>query len=180
VGETRRAEIVAAAEGILDREGREALTMRALGAALGIRAPSLYKHLPDKQALEVALIAAGFEEIATVFERAVAGSADPVADLALAYRAWARAHPHRYRLLTDGPVPREALPEGVEARAGAPLLRVFGGDQAAARAAWGLVHGLASLELAGRFPPDADLDAAWAAGIAALRHLAEPAACTAG
>jgi hypothetical protein len=37
-----------------------------------------------------------------------------------------------------------------------------------ARAAWAAVHGLVVLELADRFPPDADLDAAWAAAVRAL------------
>ena len=40
--------------------GPDALTMRRLAERLGIRAPSLYKHLPDKAALEAAIIATGF------------------------------------------------------------------------------------------------------------------------
>lgn len=38
--------------------------MRRLAAAMGIRAPSLYKHVPDKAALEVALVVAGLDELA--------------------------------------------------------------------------------------------------------------------
>jgi AcrR family transcriptional regulator len=38
--------------------------MRRLAERLGIRAPSLYKHLPDKAALEAAIIATGFEDAA--------------------------------------------------------------------------------------------------------------------
>ena len=38
---------MAAARWILEAEGRDALTMRRLGAEVGIRAPSLYKHFPD-------------------------------------------------------------------------------------------------------------------------------------
>jgi Tetracyclin repressor-like, C-terminal domain len=34
---------------------------------------------------------------------------------------------------------------------------------------WASAHGMIMLELNGRFPPDADLDAAWRAGIAAFR-----------
>ena len=41
-------------------------------------------------------------------------------------------------------------------------------DPDLARAAWAAVHGLVALELADRFPPDADLDAAWAAAVRAL------------
>ena len=64
--------------------------------------------------------------------------------------------------MTTRPLPRDRLPEGVEQRAAAPVLqRVADPDRA--RALWAAAHGLVSLELAGRFPPDADLDAAWAA-----------------
>jgi hypothetical protein len=42
------------------------------------------------------------------------------------------------------------------------------GDADRARATWAFAHGMAHLELSQRFPPGADLDAAWAAGAAAL------------
>ena len=62
---------MAAGRQLLEEEGPEALTMRRLAERVGIRAPSLYKHLPDKAALEAAIIATGFEEAATAFEQAV-------------------------------------------------------------------------------------------------------------
>jgi hypothetical protein len=70
--------------------------------------------------------------------------------------------------MNDQPLPRERLPEGLEARAAQPLIGATGGDLAMARATWGLAHGLTSLELASRFPAGADVDAAWAAGTAAI------------
>jgi hypothetical protein len=45
------------------------------------------------------------------------------------------------------------------------------GSVAGARAAWALAHGLVMLEINGRFPADADIDAAWEAGITALERL---------
>jgi AcrR family transcriptional regulator len=166
----RAREIVAAARGILEEEGAEALSMRHIAERLGIRAPSLYKHLPDKQALEAAIISAGFEEQATAVEQALAASPDdPLGALATAYRAFAFAHPHLYRLMTDRPLDRDALVPGAEARAALPLYRAAGEDEALARAAWAFAHGMTILELNGRFPPDADLDAAWDAGIRAIR-----------
>ncbi len=141
--------------------------MRRLGEAVGIRAPSLYKHFPDKAAVEVALIEVGFAEAADAFEAALAEPGGSFADLAAAYRGFARAHPHLYRLMTVGPLPRERLRPGVEARAAAPVLQAVG-DPELARAAWAFAHGMAILELDGRFPPAADLDAAWAAGVAAV------------
>ena len=46
-----REEIVDAALAIVDAEGLEALTMRRLGAALGVEAMTLYYHVPNKEAL---------------------------------------------------------------------------------------------------------------------------------
>lgn len=192
---------MAAGRRLLEEEGPEALTMRRLAERLGIRAPSLYKHLPDKAALEAAIIATGFEEAAAAFEAAVDGAAEGggqgahggaggtatdgtgtgtggalpalgaggvLPALAAAYRRFALAHPHLYRLMTNGPLPREHLPPGLEDRTAAPVLRAAG-SQARARAVWAFAHGMVMLELDHRFPADADLDAAWQAGIAAFQ-----------
>ncbi len=69
--------------------------------------------------------------------------------------------------MTAGPLPRERLRPGVEARAAAPIVQAVG-DPDLARAVWAFAHGMVILELDGRFPADADLDAAWAAGLAAF------------
>ena len=169
----RARQIVTAARELLEQEGAAALTMRRLAERLAIRAPSLYKHLPDKATLEAAIIATGFEDTAAVLEAALdvavdAGGAEPLAALAAAYRAFALAHPHLYRLMTDQPLPRDRLPAGVEDRAAAPLLRAAG-DPDRARAVWAFAHGMIMLELARRFPPGADLDAAWQQGITAFQ-----------
>jgi len=166
---SRGRQIVAVGRELLEREGAEALTMRRLADALGIRAPSLYKHLPDKASLEAAIIADGFEQAATAFEVASDdGVRDPVAAFVTAYRAFAAAHPHLYRLMTGGPLPRERLPPGLEARTAAPLLQATG-SPARARAAWAFIHGMIILELDERFPSDGLTEMAWESGISAFR-----------
>jgi AcrR family transcriptional regulator len=166
----RAREIVAAARGLLEEEGAEALTMRRLGERLGIRAPSLYKHVAGKDELEAAVISEGFAESAECFVEAVREADDPLAALARAYRAFALAHPHLYRLMTERPLRRDLLEPGVEARAAAPLLEVAGGNEDLARAVWAFAHGLTVLELNDRFPPGADVDAAWREGLARFRR----------
>jgi AcrR family transcriptional regulator len=164
VAETaRQREIAAVARRLLDAEGTEALTLGRIARELGIRTPSLYKHYPSKRALEARVIAAGLEEHAEAME-ATDGT---LAQIAAAYRRFALERPQLYELMTAGPLPRDELPEGLEARAAAPLVAAVG-DADLARAAWALAHGMVTLELAGRFPADADLDAAWAKAIAAL------------
>ncbi len=164
----RGQQLVAAGRRLLEQGGPEALSMRRLAEAVGIRAPSIYKHLADKEALETALIADGLREFAERCEEAVEGAADPLAAFASAYRSFALAHPHLYRLINDRPLPRERLPAGLEQRAGAPLMAAAGGDADRARAAWAFAHGMVMLELTERFPPGADLDAAWREGVRAL------------
>ncbi len=165
----RAQEVVAAARALLEEEGPDALSMRRLADRLGIRAPSIYKHLPDKRALENAIISSAFEEQATAFEGALA-TADPLASIAAAYRRFALDHPHLYRLMTERPLDRDRLAPGVEERAAAAVRAAVDGDVDVARAAFAFAHGMAILELNGRFPPGADLDAAWQRGVAALRR----------
>ena len=99
----RAREIVTAARELLEEEGPEALSMRRLGERLGIRAPSIYKHLPGKDALEAAVISDGFEELAATLDGTT------LEELARGYRAFAREHPHLYRLMTARPArPRAA------------------------------------------------------------------------
>jgi AcrR family transcriptional regulator len=186
----RQAQIAAAARALLDAEGPEALTMRRIAGVLGIKAPSLYKHLPDKAALEALVVAAGFAELAAALagaadaadaaagsagadRAAAADAAGKLTAIAGAYRAYAVAHPHLYRLMNYQPLRRDLLPDGLEARAARPLAEAAGYDEARARALWAFAHGMVSLEIDGRFPPGADLDEAWRAGLAAF---APPAA----
>lgn len=164
----RAQEIVAAARELLEEEGLAALSMRRLADRLGIRAPSIYKHLPDKRALEYAIISSAFEDQAVAFEAALS-TTDPLTTIAEEYRRFALDHPHLYRLMTERSLERERLEAGVEERAAAAVRAAVGGDVDAARAAFAFAHGMAILELNGRFPPGADLDAAWARGVAALR-----------
>jgi AcrR family transcriptional regulator len=166
----RAREIVQAARELLERDGPAALSMRRLGDRLGMRAPSIYEHLRDKQALEAALISVGFEEQAELFAQAVHGSDDPLGAIASAYRDFARGQPHLYRLMTERPLRRDLLAPGVEEAAALPLLQTVGGDRERARAIWAFAHGMVILELNHRFPPSADLDATWRWGIDAFRR----------
>ncbi len=166
----RAREIVDAARALLEEEGPDALTMRRLADRLGMRAPSLYKHFSGKEALEAAVISDGFVELAGAFEEAVRGAHDPLGELARTYRSFALSRPHLYRLMTERPLRRDLLEPDVEARAAGPLLEAAGGDESLARAAWAFAHGMTVLELNGRFPPGADLDAAWREGLAGFRR----------
>jgi AcrR family transcriptional regulator len=170
----RARQIVSAARELLESEGFEALSMRHVADRIGIRAPSIYKHFPSKEALEAALISDGFREQAALFEAALEHSHEPLAAMAEAYRDYAQRHPHLYRLMYDRSLNRSLLAPGSEESAVVPVLRAAGDDRDLARAAWAFAHGMTILELNDRFPPDADLDAAWQRGIAALQASTQP------
>lgn len=160
----RRAELIAAARLLLESEGAGALTIRRVAAAVGIRGPSVYKHVPDKAALEDALTLVGLSEQAAALQ----GVPCTFAALAGAYRGWALRHPHLHRLLNDRPLDRAQLPAGLEDRAAAPLVVACHGDRDLARAAWATLKGLVDLELASRFPPGTNIDAVYAAAARAF------------
>jgi AcrR family transcriptional regulator len=160
----RREEIVDAALRLLEGEGPDGVSMRRIADRVGIRAASIYKHFPNKDALEAAMISVGFERQAEAFERAGSG----LGALTRAYRDFARTSPHLYRLMTERALNRDLLEPGVEDRAAAPVIAATGGDRDAARAAWAFAHGMTILELNERFPPAADLDAAWSRGLEAF------------
>jgi hypothetical protein len=90
-----------------------------------------------------------------------------LAALVEAYRRFAKRNPQLYRLMTEGPLPREQLPPGVEDRAAAALVQAAGSPERA-RAAFAFIHGMVILELNGRFPDDGGLQPAWRAGLTAF------------
>ncbi|WP_433533540.1 TetR-like C-terminal domain-containing protein [Micromonospora sp. CA-263727] len=148
--------------------------MRRLADELGIQAPSLYKHVSGKPEIEAALQQRALRQLAEAL-----ATVHDLPALAMTYRRWALAHPRLYELSTRQPLARERLAPGVEAEAASALLRLAGGDLPTARAIWGMAHGLVDLELAGRFPPGADLDAVWERAVATFA-VARPGGSAAG
>ena len=68
--------------------------------------PALYRYFASREDLLVALVADSHEDLADTLEAAAAGasagspsSGDRLRAVTAAYRAWALAHPHRYRLV---------------------------------------------------------------------------------
>jgi AcrR family transcriptional regulator len=169
---SRLVQIIAAGRRLLEEQGPEALSMRNVAAEIGIRAPSLYEHVADKRTLENAIVAAGMEEQAVALAQAVEATADPLAAMGAAWRAWALAHPHLYRLINARDLDRD-VPEvaAAELRAGDPIRALTRGDLASARVIWAFAHGMTMLELNQRFPPGAVVDELWERGLEALRPL---------
>ena len=92
-----RESILRAALALLDRDGADALTMRRLGAELGVEAMSLYRHVADRAALLDALA----DHLAGQFEPRAASEDWPEAlrHFASELRAIARRHPAAFALV---------------------------------------------------------------------------------
>jgi AcrR family transcriptional regulator len=140
-----------------------------------VGAPSLYEHIPSKRALEAALISEGLGEWAEFAGRSLAETDDgeQLTTVAHAYRHYANNHPLLYRLMPERPLPRDDIAPDVERRAAQPVVDAAGGDGDVARALWSFLHGMVINELNNRFPPGANLDAAWERGLSAFRREAE-------
>jgi AcrR family transcriptional regulator len=169
----RLRQIVEVARELLEQDGADGLSMRRIAEKVGVRAPSLYEHIPNKRTLEAALISDGLNEWAELARKALHASTDPLAAIGTAYRRYATSNPHLYRLMTERPLPRAQLAPGVEERAARPVIEAAGGDADLARALWSFAHGMVINELNQRFPEDADTNAAWSRGLAAFRREAQ-------
>jgi len=96
-------EIVSGALAIIDRTGSsEAVTLRAVEREIGIAAPSIYAHFPDRQAIVMAAVVRIFDELREAIEEGVSRHEDPVERLVAgceAYVAYGLEHGPRYRVL---------------------------------------------------------------------------------
>jgi AcrR family transcriptional regulator len=174
---TSRDAIVAAANQLLEADGIEAVTMGGVAARVGVRGPSLYKHVDGRGALIRAVASQVTADLSETIARATTSRREPRAGIraaAIAYRRFVHAHPNGYGLLFAHLAPEWLPPSETVAAIGLPLVgameELVGPDRAleAARtlAAW--AHGFVSMELAGAFRLGGDVDAAFAYGIEAV------------
>ena len=178
--------IVTAARSLLEAEGPEGLSMRALARTLGVSAPSLYFHVESRDDLFRQLIADGLERLAIVLRTANEQGAprERARQVARAYIGFAEAEPQLFTL-TFGPCSDGMrVDDRFGEYASLPVLKLaaelVGESQALffAGALWSLVHGYTVLRLADQFRTNPDHDATlWYAldVLLAGATLAEPA-----
>src|SRR5690606_14035453 len=182
--------IVAAGREIVEDGGLDALTMQAVARRVGVRAPSLYKRVRDRDELIRRIVEATADDLGERLRAAAKRAGDDPRDVlvALAHdlRTFAHERPHGYRLIF-GPLPPGGRPDrDVLARASAPVLeavqQLAGEEHAleAARTVTAWANGFLCMELAGAFRLGGDLDRAYAWGITTLvdaiaRRPADPA-----
>jgi AcrR family transcriptional regulator len=105
-----RGEVKQAALRQLAQSGPDGVSVSAIGKELGFSGPALYRYFTGRDELLTELVIDAYNDLADAL-RAAAGRTpgqDPrrrLETLARAYRSWALAQPHRYRLLYGPPVP---------------------------------------------------------------------------
>ena len=178
-------DIVAGALALIERTGSaEAVTLRAVAREVGIAAPSIYAHFPDRDAVLMAVVVRVFDELTAAIEQGKqAAGQDPAGRLVAgceAYVAFGLEHPARYGVLFSRH--RQAAPDSCKPVPTGPdgqLVLEFGAESFAllvqaiqdcvtagvsastdavadATAVWVALHGTVSLRTAlPRFPwPD--------------------------
>jgi len=112
-GARLRDEILAAATRLLEKTGsEEAVTLRAVARGVGISAPSIYAHFPDRSAIVEAVVDQAFTDFTAAIVAGVGTASDPVERLrggCAAYLHFAERHRNRYRLLFER---RDLIPGG--------------------------------------------------------------------
>lgn len=146
---------------LLQEEGLSKLSMRNLADRLHMKAPSLYKHVQNKDEIVAYLQAFGIQSFAEYLMSARNTRSAKV----LAYRKWALANPNLYEITFRSPLRRDLLPVGLEDEVTGFVIEIAGKDHEHARAVWALLHGLVDLELVGRFPKSANMEKTWKSAI---------------
>ena len=160
-----RAAIIAVAREILAADGLDGLSLRRIGAQLGVTAPALYAHIDDKLDLLRGVAEFEFERLIERFDALEA--TDPVEQIraqAAAYVAHAREDPALFHVMflfrpdwtpqpaaEELPAASKAFARGAAAIDAAMLSGALRTDDPllVAIAIWAAAHGTASVLLAG-------------------------------
>ncbi|HWI71186.1 MAG TPA: WHG domain-containing protein [Baekduia sp.] len=170
--------VVAAAAGIADAEGLDAVTLARVAAALGVKSPSLYNHVEGRDGLLRGVALLGLDELAASLRAAAVGRSgtDGLQATAQAYRDFVKEHPGRYAAgAVTAPLPGDTA----HLAAASAVLDVMtsvlrawhlSDDDTihAVRAIRAAVHGFTTLETSGGFGIPLDLDTSFTRLIAAL------------
>jgi len=132
-GTLSRDTLLAAALALIDRDGLESLTMRRLGAELGVEAMSLYNHVENKDALLDGVCEVMVGEIVSHSPAPDEPREASKADLR-ALRRVALRHPHAFPLLATRPIGAYTATREVAERALRRFRAAGWDDQGAMRA----------------------------------------------
>ena len=163
------ASVTEAGAALVDEIGFDNLSMGLLAERLGVKTPSLYKHVASQADLAHRIAVLAMTELADAIRDATQGRAgsEALAAGAQAMRTYVREHPGRYAAGNAAPAPTgpdDPLIPAVDRvlASWAAMLRGYRLDPDqeihALRMLRSILHGFATLEAAGGFQIDTDVD----------------------
>lgn len=164
-----RESIIQKAAQMVEQDGVEQLSLSKLAAALGVKAPSLYRYVNSKDALLQAVNLQTVQELFAAYQQAlvtVRGDAAVQLTAVLhAHRTFAHTRPQCYMLALANPNDAQRPDEDVLVQIALPIQAIVAqitGEAhalAALRGALALVHGFVMLELNNQLRRGGDLTA---------------------
>ena len=154
--------LLAAAIDIVEESGAAALSMREVARRAGVSHTAATYHFGDKAGLLGAIAADGYRRIAATLSE-VRERGLSFLDMGVAYVHFAVTHPAHFEVMYHPALYDARDPDVVSARQDAAEL-LYGSRDASDEqlrvgvAAWSLVHGFATLWLAGALPPELGRD----------------------
>jgi AcrR family transcriptional regulator len=162
------ASVTEAGAALVDEIGFASLSMGLLAERLGVRTPSLYKHVSSQADLAHRIAVLAMTEVSEAIRDAIGGRAgrDALAAGAQAMRMYVREHPGRYAAgnaaRPTGPDDPLIPADGRVLASWAAMLRGYRLDSSqeihALRMLRSILHGFATLEAADGFQIDTDVD----------------------
>lgn len=167
--------IIKAARGLIERDGVEQLSLGTLANELGIKPPSLYRHVDSKSALLRLVNERTLRDLFAAYDAALrkAGesSEEKLWAVFRAHRKFARANPVTYLQAFASSAPGQRGDEQTLVQWVLPVQAIMAGvagkanSLAALRGALALVHGFVSLELNHQFQRGGDVTEAFEAAV---------------
>jgi len=152
---------------LIERDGVENLSLGIIASELGIKAPSLYRHIESKSALLQAVIEQTYLNLFNEYDQALESVGDSpeeqLLSMARAQHTFAHANPNTYMLAYAAQNPElRADPQMLLERAiiiQKIIIQISGEENSlpALRGLLALVHGYIMLELNGQFQRGGDL-----------------------
>ncbi len=136
--------ILDAARAIAVADGPDALSMRTLADRVGLSAPALYQYFSGRDAIVDEVAGDVVAELVAAIDVPTADGPERVAEMAVAYVAYAEAHVNDMHLVFC----REAAP-AARVRAAFVEATEAAGRSGRADAVWSLAHGRATLGITG-------------------------------
>ena len=165
-GDLQRALVLAALR-VLEREGPQALSLRAVAREAGVSPAAPYHHFKDKNELLLAVAEEGFQGLSDALKEGF--ESDPrhsLSTIGVAYVKYARANPALYRVMYDCSRNEDAMPESthIDEKSGFQLVKQamiragadandYLGLELACVAAWCGAHGVAEMANFVQFKP---------------------------